>query len=183
MGWVKLDDGFHLNPKITGLSDRAFRVYVEMLAWSSCNLTDGVLPARIVRDIRATDARTLRRERVHPRAELARAGLWEEQADGSYLIHDYLEYNPSREQVKERRQAAKERQARRRDDGSGRFVSRRDSRRDNSDVTPPRPDPYRERESLSSASRRDNDADENPMDALMRYASARIVHHDNEGRS
>jgi len=100
MPWVRLDDRFPSHRKISLLSDRAFRLHVSALCWSSENLTEGLVPnenlTRIahVRDMKATAK------------ELEARGLWERVDDG-WQIHDYLEYNPSRAAV----QADRERNA------------------------------------------------------------------------
>lgn len=106
MPWVRLDDRFPSHRKIRLLSDRAFRLYVSALCWSSENLTDGVIPAqelRIVADIRSCKAAA---------KELVERGLWENTDNGDFLIHDYLDFNPSAEQVRAEREAKTARQAR-----------------------------------------------------------------------
>ena len=44
MTWIKLDDGFPNNPKIVGLSDHSFRLYIAGLCYSGKYLTDGFIP-------------------------------------------------------------------------------------------------------------------------------------------
>ena len=84
MGWVKLDDGYPRHPKVLGLSDRAFRHDIVATCYCAEHDTDGVLPAAYVRAIPA---------RV--RAELIAAGKWDE-VNGVVMVHDYLDYNPSK---------------------------------------------------------------------------------------
>ena len=95
MGWVRLDDRFPDNPKVEMLTDRAFRLHIRGLCYCSEHLTDGGVP------------RTVARRWGSPKSflELFTARLWDDGVDGRYHIHDYLEYNPSREQVLARRAA------------------------------------------------------------------------------
>lgn len=92
MPWVKLDDRFPSHRKIALLSDRAFRLHVSAMCWCAENLTDGHISDRElalvanVRNIKATAQ------------QLQDAGLWD-RTEGGWAIHDYLDYNPSRDQV------------------------------------------------------------------------------------
>lgn len=103
MVWVKLDDAFVDHPKVDGLSDAAFRLFVSSLCHANRYLTDGFVatdrPPRLV----ARFKRALIDELVH-------AGLWSE-VDGGWAIHDYLLYNPSRRQVEAERVSNARRQA------------------------------------------------------------------------
>lgn len=105
MTWVKLDDRFPSHRKIALLSDRAFRLHVSAICWCAENLTDGRISEREltfvakVRGLKATAK------------ELEGAGVWD-RVDGGWAIHDYLDYNPSREQVHAERKKNAERQER-----------------------------------------------------------------------
>jgi hypothetical protein len=106
MPWVRLDDRFPSHRKIRLLTDRAFRLYVSGLCYASENLTDGLIPAdelRIVADIKSSKAAA---------KELVERDLWELLDSGDFQIHDYLDFNPSAEQVIEERAAKTARQAR-----------------------------------------------------------------------
>lgn len=103
MPWVRLDDRFSSHRKVALLSDRAFRLYVSALCWSSENLTEGKILDReltLVARVRNTTA-TAR--------ELEAAKLWDRVDDG-WMIHDFLEYNPDRAKVKADRDANAARQ-------------------------------------------------------------------------
>jgi hypothetical protein len=100
MAWVRIDDGFPDHPKVLRIpleaKPEALALQVLALCYSSRYLTDGKLPQHVVRVLLAG----------FPRAEelpklMVDAGLWEHdgQAAGDYVIHDYLEYNPSKRQV------------------------------------------------------------------------------------
>jgi hypothetical protein len=83
VGWVRLDDGFPRNPKVLGLSDRAFRASIEAMCYAAEYDTDGILPGSYLRGVRPSVMR-----------ELIEAGLWDEE-HGLISVHDYLAYNPS----------------------------------------------------------------------------------------
>lgn len=91
MTWARLDDGFDEHPKIDALSDGAFRLHVTGIVASARNLTDGHIAAVKVRRL------TPNYEPEHL-AELLEAGLWERHGE-DFIVHDFLDYNPSREQV------------------------------------------------------------------------------------
>lgn len=105
MPWVKLDDRFPSHRKIALLSDRAFRLHVSAICWCSENLTDGRITDRElqhvahIRGLKATAK------------QLEDAGLWDRTDDG-WIVHDFLDYNPSREQVQAERKKNAERQER-----------------------------------------------------------------------
>lgn len=104
MTWLKLDDRYADHPKIvTAGPDAAWLDLCGML-YCARYLTDGFIPAGQVRKLTG-----------HPSPDelarvLVRVGRWE-QAAGGYLVHDYLDYNPSRAQVLAEREQAARRQA------------------------------------------------------------------------
>lgn len=105
MSWVKLDDQFFAHPKIVNLDKDAKLLYLAGLTYCAAQLTDGLISAGGLRIVLAmVDA---------PRRAvmaLATAGLWAGVGDGGYQVHDYLQYNPSAEQVKKERAATARRQ-------------------------------------------------------------------------
>jgi hypothetical protein len=91
MPFLNLDDNFADHPKVDALSDGAFRLHVAGLLYASKHTTDGYIPAtRVTRLMRTYKARHL--------AELMASTLWRP-ADAGYTIHDYLDWNRSREQI------------------------------------------------------------------------------------
>lgn len=103
MTWVKIDDGFPEHPKVGGLTDRAFRVHLTALCYSSRNLTDGHLTTKSVRVLAAILGVSVKKSVE----ELTEAELWHRTHDG-YVINDYLQFNPSAEKVKEQRRRTSE---------------------------------------------------------------------------
>lgn len=88
------------HPKIAGLSDGAFRLWVEGLAHCQKYLTDGVIIDLSCRGLRAYSPKR--------RALLLEAGLWDSTDQGVH-VHDYLDWNDSRAHVESNRQYARER--------------------------------------------------------------------------
>jgi hypothetical protein len=138
--WFRLDDSFHSHPKVIAAGNEAIGLYVRSGTYAAEHLTDGFVGEDIAVLYGARNAATRRSPRTGKPETLAdalvRTRLWH-RARGGWTIHDYLDYNPSREDVIRERKQAAERQKRRRD----LVLSRRDSRRDNgvSHRTPTRP--------------------------------------------
>src|SRR5437016_5465937 len=111
MGWVKIDDQFARHPKVLKIGPLAGWLHVCALTYCSQYLTDGFVPKEAVNALAdfstlaaqfgSTAEGTIGTDFV---PELVRHGLWRE-VDGGYLIHDYLEYNPSREDILKRRRS------------------------------------------------------------------------------
>jgi hypothetical protein len=99
VAWAKLDDKFHGNPKVLQAGLPALGLYVLGLSYCADQLTDGQLSRKVVAGWKGWK----------PAADdLVRAGLWEETPRG-YRVHDYLDWNPSREQLQRERADAAER--------------------------------------------------------------------------
>jgi hypothetical protein len=118
MPWLRLEEAFYDHPKVDAAGNGPVGLWVRCACWSSAKGWDGRVPARVARTLgsrREADA-------------LVRARLWVPTDDG-FLIPDFLEYNPSKEDSDRRRQidAERKRQARLnvdRDGVNGRFVER-----------------------------------------------------------
>ena len=121
MPWVRFDDQFTIHRKVDGLSDAAFRLHTSAIFWSARNLTDGSVTRE---DLDGVSARVRTPERFA--AECKKRDVWhlgDEDcpsekcpADGKgdrdgWIIHDYWEFQPSKEQVVSYRQAAARRLA------------------------------------------------------------------------
>lgn len=102
MPWGRIDDGLYDHPKLDRLgAHRLAGVGLWSLAISWCNrrLTDGHLPADRIRLLGGTTALADR---------LVDAGMFDRCAEG-YRVHDFLEFNESRETVEARREADRKR--------------------------------------------------------------------------
>lgn len=97
MAWVRIHDAALTHPKIVALSDRAFRLWVWGLSYCQQHLTDGVIVSAAIPERWARCA-----------ADLLERVLWEPHPSG-YLVHDYLEWNDSREVVTDKRNGARNR--------------------------------------------------------------------------
>lgn len=111
MPWARLDDGLNDDAKLNALSAPAFRLWVRGLVWCQKNLSDGFIPER---EIPRLTAETRERDRPKLIAELCatlvpgKGALWV-QVDGGYQMHDFLEWNDSRDKVLAERELAKKR--------------------------------------------------------------------------
>ena len=105
MPWLRVDDGFADHPKVVQAGSDAAWMDVCGMCYAARYLTDGFVPTKQVPKL--TD-------KPNP-DELAQilvdVGLWEPRP-GGFQIHDYLDYNPTREQVLRQRAADLERKAR-----------------------------------------------------------------------
>jgi hypothetical protein len=106
--WVKLDDGFADHPKVVGRSDAALASWLKALCYCGRYRTDGHVP----------EAMTRRIAKPRVRLELVSAGLWDEAPLGGVLVHDYLQWNPSRAEIERKAEQNKARVQRHRDDAS-----------------------------------------------------------------
>lgn len=99
MPWLRIEDTFVENEKISGLRDRTFRVHVAALCFCARNLTDGHLSAKSLKILAVVLEFPIKRQTQ----ELIEAGLWKPCGDG-VVINDYLDYNPDAETVKKLRE-------------------------------------------------------------------------------
>lgn len=105
--YIRLLDSFPEHPKVVGLSDGAYRLYVNALCYCSRNLTDGNVPATAIKSMGGSPSRL---------RELCHAGLFDEDGD-ALTVHDYLGHQRSKAEVQRARDAAKTRQSRHRNGG------------------------------------------------------------------
>lgn len=112
MPWFRLDDSFHSHPKVIAAGNEAIGLFIRCGTYAAQNLTDGAV---------RRDIAVLYGAETHPWGAdgsrgtetlgdiLVKVGLWHRTRAG-WRIHDYLDYNFSREQVLKERKAAAERQ-------------------------------------------------------------------------
>lgn len=89
---LRLDDGYADHPKVLALSDGAVRLHVRLMCYAAKHLTDGFIPARAVT--------------ATPRvvSELVTQRLLEP-TDGGWMLHDFHDWNPKADRVKQIRKA------------------------------------------------------------------------------
>jgi hypothetical protein len=104
MTWVKIDDSFPDHPKIKGLKDDEFRLYMTALCYSSRYLTDGVIPLNIIRTFIESRSKSSRI------SALVDANLWEI-VDENIVILSYSEYQFTKERIETERKLAADRMA------------------------------------------------------------------------
>jgi hypothetical protein len=134
VSWAKIDDRLHSHPKVLEAGPEAMGLFLLALSWCADYLTDGFVPEIQVRRLLFVCD-----DPLAIADKLVGAELWE-RADGGYQIHDYLEYNPSAEQVKAERAANAKRQAEWRDrkrqgQGGTMTIRNSDSNSDSNGVT------------------------------------------------
>ena len=91
MTYVRVDDHFTEHPKVLDVGPLAEALWLRGLLYASRNLTDGFVPVGFLRRMADMDA-------LGQAQALVQAGLWHE-SDGGYRIHDYGEWQRSKEEV------------------------------------------------------------------------------------
>ena len=98
MTWAKLSDNFHSHPKTLRMGLEANGLYARAISYAACHLTDGFVPREWV----ATQAPAKVIQRLLDVGAL-------EPLDDGYVIVDFLQYNPSKAEVAEKRRVTRER--------------------------------------------------------------------------
>jgi len=99
MPWVKIDDNLPNHPKVIAAGLHGLAFTVAGIAYCQRNLTDGFIPALVVLTfVPHISARAAQAQAVR----MVGAGLWELR-DGGYQVHDYHDFNPTKEEVLARR--------------------------------------------------------------------------------
>ena len=116
MTWFRIDDGLDEHPKVEAMLEQdelrslaAIGLWTLMGANSSRRLTDGRVTKRVIGHLAPVHGQALI-------AELREAGLVDPSSGGAIQIHDFLDHNPSKAEVLERRRADAERKARAREE-------------------------------------------------------------------
>jgi hypothetical protein len=111
MTWFKVDDSFWSHPKCLATTPTALALWVRAGSWCAQQLTDGFVPATVLPMLQA---------KPKDAASLVKAGLWVTD-EGGWRFHDWHAYQPTREQVNDRRKKTAERVRSWRDkrDGNG----------------------------------------------------------------
>lgn len=107
MSWAKFDDRYDDNPKVKAVwrSNRAaVGLHAMAITYSSRHETDGLID-RVWLEERLPG----KKEREKTLDALVMVGLFEPVGDGRFLVHDYLDFNPSSEQLQDRRRRDSER--------------------------------------------------------------------------
>jgi len=108
MPWARVDDSLLMNRKIKRAwrqSRASMGLFLFGLVYAAGQLTDGVVDREVVREWLPSGP-----QGKAAVAALVDAGLWAPHPNG-WLIHDYLDYNPSAQQIRDERAANANRQA------------------------------------------------------------------------
>lgn len=116
MTWIKLEDKAPRHPKVAGLSDKAFRVWVTSMCYASEFLTDGILPPAYLMTIKQA-----------VKDELIAARLWDVEGE-RITIHDYLGHQTSKASVERKKETNRDRQSRFRNAVTSALVTQPESR-------------------------------------------------------
>lgn len=100
MSFAQFHDGFYRNPKVRAAGPDAAWMWAASIGYANERLTDGFIPTVALHDLVALDAKP----RLKLAAKLVEVGLWES-CEGGWMIHDFLNWNPSKAAVLERRAA------------------------------------------------------------------------------
>jgi len=111
MGWARLDDEAAESLKVRRAGTQAAALWYASITWCAKHRTDGVIERELVSDIWRPIGEAFDHEAAA--ARLVEVGLWDEHPQG-YAVHDFLDYNPSREEENARRARDTQRQRRRR---------------------------------------------------------------------
>jgi hypothetical protein len=130
MGWIKVDDSFYDNDKMLAAGSIGRDLYWHGMGFCNRNLTDGLIPkARALTLVDFSESAVLvggggvDGQACAPIAvqRLLEAGLWHQDGhdcescvqpgERHYVVHDYLDYQPSREQVKGDRETVRAKRA------------------------------------------------------------------------
>ena len=126
MGWVRVDDHFNEHPKLARVGPCGWGIWIAGLAYCNRNLTDGFIPRAVARSL--GDFEFVLENEVYRLGVtagtagmdldatwvislLVDAGLWYEVRDG-YQVHDYHDFQPSKEKVLAEREQKAARQQR-----------------------------------------------------------------------
>lgn len=139
MPWFRLDDSFDTHPKVLMAGNEAVGLYIRCGTYAARNLTDGFVGQEIVL-LYGSDSLA---------ATLVRVKLWH-RARGGWTIHDFLDYNPSREEVLAKRKIRSE-AGRAGGVASGKVRSKPEANRSPIVEPPARPDPFVSGTGFSSA--------------------------------
>lgn len=133
MPWARFADDYLGNPKLAQLSTAAIALDMASIIYSARDLRDGRLT---VSDVQAVAALIHLRHWESAAAELVAQRRWTV-TPGGWEIHDYLDYQPSRERVLAERTAARDRRKARSPD-SGRTLDEHNANSGRrSDYVPP----------------------------------------------
>jgi hypothetical protein len=94
MAWLRLDDGFAGHPKIAALTDGEFRVWLRLLCHCA-RYKRPTVDALTRREVTGLSAKKVTR--------FIALGLLDEAGDGSFVVHDWIRFQPKDPTAAERK--------------------------------------------------------------------------------
>lgn len=108
MSWIRLSDDYNDHPKFDNLSDGAFRLWHQGMGFCRKFKTDGMIPIKTVREFKAFQPKRMK-ELMTPWQD-GENPLWHDRGHGwGVIVHDYLQWNPSKDEDTERRDGSRQR--------------------------------------------------------------------------
>lgn len=125
MGWIRVSDDFYDHPKFTDVTPLSIAMWIVGMGYCNRNLTDGIIPTSAAQRLcdfdglaytvaTVGDLAGVMEDDCTPLAinDLIEVGLWHESGHDCpdcpqpgrrrYYVHDYLRYQPSAAEIKER---------------------------------------------------------------------------------
>lgn len=99
MAWARIDDKFLDNPKVRKAGKEATYLYISALIYSSSQITEGFISDE---SLGLVAFKGFIKNENSQAKKLVECDLWD-RVEGGYQIHDYLEYNPTKEEIEEAR--------------------------------------------------------------------------------
>jgi hypothetical protein len=178
MPWFMVDDKLHSHRKAVRAGVQAMGLWVLSGSWSADHLQDGFIPDYMALRIDPDAA-------LHA-AELVAAGLWsvaEKDGEQGWLFHEWDEFQPTREAVEAKREAARERMARVRGNqkaGSQEVRANNDGTSQKVRSTPAHPSPSQPGSTPRRSASKPLPADWTPSETHRTYATTHRVDVDRE---
>lgn len=115
MPYLNVDDNYPDNPKVSGLSNLAYRLHGSAMFYVAKWLLDGYLNPTQMRDRKGYSPAALRElmtaDLIHDKGVGCDTKTCPPGREGHYLLHDYLQWNKPREWWEHKRAADAERLA------------------------------------------------------------------------
>jgi hypothetical protein len=108
VAWLRIDDRVRTHPKIAQAGPSAAWLWFCGICYCREHLTDGFIPKAVLPGL----ALGLTQAEKHAKSLIA-VNLWHP-TEGGYLVHDFLDWNPSRAEVESQRTDERERKRRER---------------------------------------------------------------------
>ena len=108
MAWAKIDDRFFSHPKIRRAGKEAVLLYLAGLTYCNEHLTEGFISEE---SLPLIGFYAFVDDFKQSASKLVDVGLWHVSSKGlsnGYEVHDYFDYNPTKEQVEETKKARAE---------------------------------------------------------------------------